>query len=156
MRTKLFLSVIGLAMSCWTCQQNTDIKKAEWLIGTWANRTPNGDLYEHWTKISDFEFKGKSYSLKGKDTVIYTSMRLAQEQNNLIYIPTVKAQNGGQPVRFPLKTISKTMLLFENPEHDFPQMISYTKIGRDSLVAEISGTYKGKQEKEIFSMTRVK
>jgi len=157
MRIKLFFTVIGLIILCsWSYLQNDEIKKAEWLIGTWVNQTSKGDLYEHWSKVSEVEFKGKSYSLQQRDTVIYISMRLTQEHNNWFYIPAVKAQNGGQPVRFALKRSSNTSLVFENPEHDFPQTVTYTKIDQDSLVAEISGTYKGKQEKETFPMKRVK
>jgi len=60
------------------------------------------------------------------------------------------------PVRFATKTISETQLVFENPQHDFPQTISYTKITADSLVAEISGTKNGHERKQIFPMKRVK
>ena len=79
-----------------------------------------------------------------------------QEQNNLFYIPNVNNQNGGLPVRFATKTVSDMELVFENPQHDFPQIISYTKINADSLVAEISGTINGKERKQTFPMKRVK
>src|SRR5690606_29225029 len=94
---------------------------------------------ESWTKTSDTEFAGKSYILKEKDTVIFETIRLVQEKDGLFYIPTVRNQNDNLPVRFALKAISDTEMVFENPKHDFPQIISYTKITSDSLVAEISG-----------------
>jgi len=38
--------------------------------------------------------------------------KLVQEQTGLFYIPTVKNQNEGLPVRFAAKTISETQLVF--------------------------------------------
>jgi hypothetical protein len=47
-------------------------------------------------------------------------------------------------------------LVFENPKHDYPKKITYTKINDDSLVAEISGILDGKPSSEKFSMKKNK
>ena len=155
--TNIFIAVVGLAILCaWTTKQTNGLTKAAWLIGTWENKTPKGSIYETWNKVSANQFAGKSYIVKEKDTIVFETMRLVQEQDGLFYIPTVKNQNDGLPVRFASKTISETQLVFENPHHDFPQIISYTKITADSLVAEISGTKNGQERKQIFPMKRVK
>lgn len=155
--TKFFIAFVGLIVFCaWTTKQINDIKNAEWLIGTWENKTPKGSVYETWNKTNETEFAGKSYIVKEKDTIVFENIRLVQEQDVLYYIPTVKNQNEGLPVRFATKTISETQLVFENPKHDFPQIISYTKITSDSLVAEISGTKNGQERRQMFSMKRVK
>lgn len=154
---KILIIVVGLAALCaWGARQTNNIKKAKWLIGTWENKTPRGSIYETWNKTSDTELAGKSYIVKGQDTIVFENILLVQEQNGLFYIPTVKNQNGGLPVRYAAKTISKAQLVFENPQHDFPQIISYTKITSDSLVAEISGTKNGQERRQMFSMKRVK
>jgi hypothetical protein len=102
------------------------------------------------------ELSGKSYILKEKDTIVFETIQLLQEQNSLFYIPKVKNQNGDLPVRFTSKIVSDMQLIFENPQHDFPQIISYTKITADSLVAQIAGTKNGKERKQTFPMKRVK
>jgi hypothetical protein len=155
---KIFITIVGLATlcGCSTEKQTNDITKAEWVIGTWENKTPKGSIFETWSKASDNEFSGKSYIVKEKDTIVFENIRLVQEQDGLFYIPTVKSQNDGLPVRFATKTISETQLVFENPQHDFPQIISYTIINSDSLVAEISGTKNGQERKQTFPMKRVK
>lgn len=153
---KFFIAVVCLTILCaWTTKQTNDIKKAEWLIGTWENKTPKGSIYETWNKVSDNEFTAKSYIIKEKDTIVFESIQLVQEQGGLFYIPMVKNQNDGLPVRFATKTISETQLIFENLQHDFPQIISYTKISADSLIAEISGTRNGQERKQTFPMKRV-
>jgi hypothetical protein len=154
--TKFFIGVVGLIILCaWSTKQINDIKKAEWLIGTWENKTPEGSIYETWKKINDNGFSGKSYIVKEKDTIVFENIRLVQQQDGLFYIPTVKNQNDGLPVRFAIKTISEAQLIFENPQHNFPKVISYTKITADSLVAEISGTKNGQERKQTFPMKRV-
>ncbi|WP_228400833.1 DUF6265 family protein [Chryseobacterium taichungense] len=154
---KFFITVVSLAiLYAWTINQANDIQKAEWLIGTWENKTQKGSIYETWTKTGNTEFSGKSYSVKDKDTIVFESVRLVKENKKLFYIPTVKNQNDGLPVRFAAKTISENQLVFENPEHDFPQIITYTKITSDSLIAEISGIKNGQKRKQAFPMKRVK
>ncbi|MBX2963329.1 MAG: hypothetical protein KF687_12510 [Cyclobacteriaceae bacterium] len=153
---RIFIAAIGLISLCaWVTFQNKDIKKVEWLIGTWENKTPRGSIYETWRRKNDTEFSGKSYTLKEKDTVVFETIQLVQEKTGLVYIPTVKNQNDGLPVRFTIKTITDTQLIFENSQHDFPQVISYTKISADSLVAEISGLRNGQERKQKFPMKRV-
>jgi len=157
MRKLLFFPAAGLIALCgWTTQQTNEIKKAEWLIGTWENKTQRGSVYETWSKVSDNELSGKSYILKEKDTIVFETIRLVQEHDGLFYINTVKNQNDNLPVRFALKTISDKELAFENPQHDFPQFISYTKINTDALVAEISGTKNRQETKQTYPMKRVK
>ncbi|WP_313266867.1 DUF6265 family protein [Epilithonimonas vandammei] len=153
---KFFITVVSLAiLYAWTIKQANDIQKAKWLIGTSENKTQKGSIYETWTKLGDNEFSGKSYSVKDKDTIVFENIRLVQENKKLFYIPTVNNQNDGQPVRFAAKTISENQLVFENPEHDFPQIIAYT-ITSDSLIAEISKTKNGQKRKQTFPMKRVK
>lgn len=157
MSKKIVLAIVSIIIFCsWTLQQKNKIKNAEWLIGTWENKTQRGSIFETWTKISEVELSGKSYILKEKDTIVFETILLLQEQDSLFYIPKVKNQNGDLPVRFNAKTISDTELVFENQQHDFPQIISYTKINADSLIAEISGTKNGKERKQTFPMKRVK
>ena len=155
--TKIFIAVVGLTMLCaWTTKPSNDLKKAEWLIGTWENKTPKGSIYETWSQTNDHELSGKSYFVKEKDTIVFETIRIVQEPDGLFYIPTVKNQNDGLPVRFAAKTISETQLVFENAQHDFPQVISYTKNNAGALTAEISGTKNGQERKQVFSMQRIK
>ena len=156
MKKKILIFVVSL-VSFKTCiaQQQSKIKQAEWLVGTWENKTAKGSMYESWVKQNDSVLIGKSYMLKGKDTVVFESVRLVQERANLFYIPIVKNQNNGLPVRFALKTISNEKMVFENSAHDFPQVIWYAKTGADSLVAEISGIEEGKERKETYPMKKI-
>jgi hypothetical protein len=134
----------------------SELEKASWLIGEWQNNSTEGNASEVWAKKSDSTYFGKSYFVIGKDTVSLETISLEQNGNQLFYIPTVKNQNAGQPVKFTLTSSTNNQLIFENPKHDFPQKISYTQITNDSLLAEISGMMDGKQNSQKFPMTRAK
>ncbi len=155
-KTKNILATIILCIFSlgWTsCKQDIDL--AKWLIGTWENKTSRGSIYEQWNENSENEFTGRSFMIREADTVVFETISILQEGNSLYYIPTVKNQNNNQPIKFTATTITASKLIFENPEHDFPQMITYEKMGTDSLVAQISGTIEGQERKKTFPMKRV-
>lgn len=132
------------------------LKQASWVLGEWRNNTPKGVLSEVWQVQDDSTYAGKSSFVVGKDTVSSETVALGVRGGKLLYIPTVKNQNNGQPVTFTEKTVTSTEMVFENPAHDFPQRITYTHPSEDSLVAVISGM-KGDGEKSLkFPMQRVK
>lgn len=127
----------------------------EWLIGSWGHTTPEGALSEKWKKLNDSVMHGESYFVVGgKDTVFAETVALTSENGKLAYTVTVPGQNDGKPVRFDLTSSNENQLVFENPQHDFPNKIVYNKITNDSLVAEISGTQNGKPASELMAMKR--
>ncbi|SEL79617.1 DUF6265 family protein [Parapedobacter koreensis] len=151
------LAVVGLIICCgWTERQIDEIKKAEWLFGTWENKMPKGSLYETWSQLNDGEFLGKSYFLNDGDTILFETVRLLEKEQKLYYIVSVANQNDGLPVSFASTAVTDNVLIFENPQHDFPQVITYTKINADSLVAEISGMANGQERKQLFPMKRIR
>jgi len=151
MRIILTFFLLALVLSC---RNELAIEKARWLVGTWEQQTARGPVFESWQRDGDRALAGQSYRLKGSDTVFLESIRLVEEGGRLLYIPTVADQNDSRPIRFVSKSVTDTALVFENPDHDFPQQISYRQMGTDSLVAEIAGRQNGKARREVFAMKR--
>lgn len=149
----LFIGLLSLA--AWTIFKEMQIQKAEWLLGTWENKTDRGSVFESWTKLNEKEFFGKSYILQENDTVLLEEVQLIEDQENLFYIPTVKNQNDGMPIQFGLTSMTDTSMVFEHPSHDFPQVISYVRITQDSLEASISGINNGQERTIVFPMKRI-
>lgn len=129
---------------------------AGWLRGTWECKTPKGSIYEIWQPVADKEMHGRSYRVRGQDTMTLETVRLVQEGDSLYYIPTVKDQNNNQPVRFAATVITEKELVFSNPQHDFPQWISYKLIKPDSLVASIGGIIQGKERSQAYPMKKIR
>ena len=131
-----------------------EIEKAGWFIGKWENNSSEGKASEIWERKNDSVFAGISNFIIRGDTVSSETISLEQIGNKLFYIPNVKGQNNGLPVRFVLTFSTTNQLVFENPGHDFHQKITYTQIKSDSLLAEISGMINGEQISRQFPMTR--
>lgn len=160
---KYFLNIASLfliftSISCKDKNENASkyekLATMDWLVGNWENKMPEGDLLESWEKKDDSTFVGKSYFIKGKDTISSESVELIQKGEDLLYIPTVKGQNNDKPVTFKLATTTAMEFVFENPTHDYPQKITYKKVNDTSLVATISGMQQGKVSSESYPMTR--
>lgn len=152
--TIAIVSILPFFSSC-RIRQEQPVNHAKWLIRTWMNKTTKGNVYENWIRLSQVELFGKSYRIRGTDIVLLETMRLVQVKDSLYYIPTVTDQNNAQSVRFAGTAISGQQLTFENPHHDFPQTIRYSKITKDSLVAEISGSKNGQLRRVAFEMHRL-
>jgi hypothetical protein len=125
-----------------------------WVIGEWESQRGNTQLHEVWIRVNDTLYLGKSFMLAGSDTVFAESIRLELVNNQLHYTPTVRDQNGGMPVTFTLTSGQGHELVFENPNHDFPQRIIYANPSPDSLHARIEGLDNGTFRKVEFLMRR--
>ena len=137
-------------------KEYVNLNKAAWLIGNWGDTSDKGVLTESWIKTNDSVYHGESYFVVKNDTVFSENIELEEANGKLAYIVTVPGQNEEKPVRFEMTLINDTGIIFENPQHDFPNKITYNKITNDSIVAQISGTQNGKHATETFAMKRQK
>jgi len=158
---KLSLFLTAAIMLSWDSYNSkiveyNKIKKAAWLIGVWECKTSRHTLYETWAVKNDSVFMERSYFLKGVDTVYLETVSLEEHKGALFYIPTLKDENNGLPVVFKNTFLTGSKFVFENPEHDFPQKITYTHISADSLIAETSGTVNGQFKSNTFPMKKIK
>jgi hypothetical protein len=138
----LSVLVLILLMCLFSCQQKTifsELKKTNWFLGRWENKTPEGTFSEEWKIENDSLLLGKSFFIKENDTLFSETVRLVQREKDLFYIVTVPNQNEAKPVEFKLTSSTADYLVFENPEHVFPKKITYKLVNKDSLYAEISG-----------------
>ncbi len=166
MKTLLFLIiVIAAVMACTQSQNNSPVKKSgssdkfaltRWLIGSWHSKSKDVLNYESWDQANDSTLSGRSYSIRNGDTVSLEFITLIQRNGRMAYVPTVPGQNQGLPVEFELTFISDNKMIFENPDHDFPQTISYEQASSDSLIAEIAGVVNGDLRVIQYPMRRLK
>lgn len=132
------------------------LKKANWFIGSWQNSSKEATFKEIWKTKNDSSFVGESFVIVEKDTVFYEKVDLFELNDSLFYKVSIKDQNKEKPVSFYLTKSNENELTFENPKHDFPTKIVYTKITKDSLVATIYGKKGGKEMSETFPMKKTK
>lgn len=155
-----YISLLAFVLLIFSCQKKgvnkfEKIEKMNWLIGYWELKLNEGLLVESWTKANDSIFIGKSYFLKGSDTIHSEKIQLTQSKENLFYSPTVAGQNNDKAINFKLTSINETLFVFENPAHDYPQKISYSIENTTSFTATISGKMQGKFNEEKFTMKKL-
>ena len=90
-------------------------------------------------------------TVAGDRTVAFEFLRIEQRPDAIVYI----AQPGGRPpTEFRLTASTPTSATFENPQHDNPKLIRYSKEGEGTLIAEIEGDEKGKRVSQRFVFKR--
>ncbi len=96
---------------------------------------------------------GMSRTVANGKTITHEFLQIRQEKTGDIFY--VANPSGQEQAIFKLVKFETGKLIFENPEHDFPQRIIYHLKG-DSLIARIEGMSKGKQRSSDFPMIRAK
>ena len=91
-----------------------------------------------------------SRTLKNGRMAGFEFLRIVERDGGLVYV----AQPGGKPpTDFTLTAISENSATFENPAHDFPKLIRYTKRPDGTLEARV-GDGGAKDEIYVFTNTQ--
>lgn len=135
------------------CSPDDPYKKLDRLSGLWQTHNSESYLYEEWRKVKNGPFYGKSYTMNGRDSIVFERVEIRQKGDSIYYIPTLTDQ---PPVPFALVAQKDYSFTFENKQHDFPQRVIYRFVGKDSLVARIEGINKGEAQSQEFYYHRVK
>jgi hypothetical protein len=95
---------------------------------------------------------GMSRTVAGGKTVFTEHLQIREANGQIAYI--VALGMGAKPTVFKLIKSSDNEVVFENPEHDFPQRIIYRRESTDALFARIEGQEKGVNKAMDFSYKR--
>lgn len=135
-------------------QSNRNMEELLWLVDSWINIDGETVSYEHWKKADDSLLEGSSETIKNGNTVFSEKLKIVKEKDGIYYVAEVK--HNPLPVYFKLTMVSKNKAVFENPQHDFPQKITY-EIEQGTLHAFIEGPGRsGKWEKVDFYFDKMR
>jgi hypothetical protein len=111
-----------------------------WLTGCWDLDRGRRHVVEHWTAPEGGTLLGVSRTVADGKTVEYEFLLIRERDGALEYV----AKPSGQPEAiFVASRVTADEVLFENPQHDFPQRIRYKKQPDGGLAARIEGTLNG-------------
>lgn len=119
----LFVLAGLLACNNIAAQQN-DFK---WLVGTW--KIEGKDIFEVWKAQGSRDFEGRSFLVKGTDTVVTETISLKFFNASFHYIPDVAGDQ--PPIDFRITSSDSHSFVAENPQHDFPKVIRYRYVIKD-------------------------
>lgn len=122
------------------------------LAGCWEQIVPNGRTVEQWMSEEGGLLLGMSRTVRDGKAREYEFLRIDRDPTGkLRYV----AQPSGQAeATFMLKSLTEDTVVFENPQHDFPQRILYKRVDKDTLVARIEGSVAGKARSADFPYRR--
>ena len=129
----------------------TRIEQAGWLQGCWQMSAGGRVVEEQWMAPAGGVMLGMGRTVRDGKLVEYESVVLREEDGKLAY----EAHPSGQPSAvFLSKTLDESSVVFENPAHDYPQRVGYTRDG-EALLAWIDGMSNGKSRRVDFPYRRV-
>jgi len=144
--------VLVLAGQNSSAQSAAGIQRAAWLQGCWELVSPARSVEESWMAAKGGSMIGVSRTIRNGKTTAYEMIVLREEGERLAY----EAHPSGQPPATFLSTrITESELVFQNPEHDFPQEVGYHLEG-ETLVAWIRGTQNGSDQRIEFPYRRAR
>ncbi|MEX2151950.1 MAG: DUF6265 family protein [Gemmatimonadaceae bacterium] len=153
MRTTIVISsvmITGLASPA--TGQGGGIAAVRWLASCWEMSAPNRRVVERWYEPSSGEMRGNSRTIAGAREIEGERLRIYEKGDTLVY----DAHPSGQArTEFRGRPTVAGEIAFENPQHDFPQRISYRKVGSDSLLARIEGDRAGRRAPVNYAYRRV-
>ena len=145
------LMAFGLMLAIGSAQPShkpiaAKIDQVGWMAGNWVGNGGGVSFEERWTPPAGGAMLAVSRTLKDGRMAAFEFLRIVERNGGLVYV----AQPGGKPpTDFTLTSLSQNSATFENPEHDFPKMIRYTKRADGSLEARV-GDGGGKDEIYVF------
>ena len=97
------------------------------------------ETYEVWEKVNKRELRGRSYQIKDGVEVTTEQLTIQSTGEAIVYTAIVSNQNEGKPIAFRLNEDAMPDFSFENPDHDFPTKIIYSKINDMSIRVRVQG-----------------
>lgn len=110
----------------------TSEEPLNWLVGCWE--TDAGQTREVWVREGTGHLFGHNVVRRDGDVVFFEQLRLTARSDDWVYSAY---PNGVGPTEFTLVEQGQKSARFENPAHDFPQVITYERTG-GGLTAEVS------------------
>ena len=110
-----------------------------WLAGCWEGQGGGGKNQECWTAPEGGMMLGTNRVISERGTM-FEFLRIAPHGDGLAYLAS---PHGKPAVAFQLVESAEHLAVFANPEHDFPQRITYRREG-DALTARVEAQSEGK------------
>jgi uncharacterized protein DUF6265 len=124
-----------------------------WLAGDWAGTQGRATIEERWTPAAGGAMLAVSRTIKDDRLAAFEYLRIVERDRGLVYIAQ---PNGRPPTEFVLTAMTADSATFENPAHDFPKMIRYTRRPDGSLEARVSGAGGERPQTFVFTQKSLK
>lgn len=146
----VFASLVCLALPVTAAEESLD--DLGWISGTWEGTAGSVRQEEIWTRPAGGLILGLHRDLFSGGRSFFEFLRIEQRDDGIFYVAMPRARKGTD---FRLTQLEDGRAVFENPGHDFPQKIIYSRDG-NTLSARIEGVENGEQRSSGWSWELVK
>lgn len=130
--------------------QESAISPLGWMAGCWEMQSGATTIEEQWMRPAGETMLGMSRLVRGGKTIFSEFMRIERRGNDFVYLARITPGQPGTP--FKMTRATESEVIFENPDHDFPQRILYRKPPGGGLFARVDGIEKGKAKAQEYPM----
>ena len=115
--------------------KESKLDQLKWLEGAWTLESDGAVVEEHWIAPRGGLMLGCGRTLAQDKAVFFEFMRIEERPAGVYYVAHPAAHSPGTD--FMLTTFEKDSWTFENPDHDFPRVIRYTRKGESAFDAHL-------------------
>ncbi|MEX2272440.1 MAG: DUF6265 family protein [Vicinamibacterales bacterium] len=112
------------------------IAQVEWITGTWIGQAGDMTIEERWTPAASGAILGIGRTLQGARMAGFEFLRITERDGSLVYAAMPNGRSPATP--FTLTSITPDTATFENPSHDYPKLVRYSRLPDGSLQTTIS------------------
>ena len=128
----------------------------EFLAGCWKSEPDESGkyVYEHYSQASQNTIVAFVYTWRGDELVFHEFIRISAELDGIWFYPYPGSR--ASAVRFGLAASGPDGAEFANPEHDFPQLISFIRIADgNELATLVTGVRNDKEIKVQYTSKKI-
>lgn len=119
-----------------TAAAQSPLDRLAWLGGCWETSAGGRVTIEMWMSPAGGLMVGASRTVADGRPPAYEHLRLHTDGDQLVY---TAIPSGQTETEFRSTAVSDSGFTVENPQHDFPQRITYRRTGQDIMTARIEG-----------------
>lgn len=135
-----------------TAPPTLSVENVRWLAGCLEMRSGDRVVEEHRMDLRAGSMLGMGRTTTSKGLLDYELTLIQERAGKIVF----EARPSGQPPAvFSATSASADSVVFEAPEHDYPQIVGYRRSGADSVTAWIDGRQGGKRQRIEFPYRRV-
>jgi hypothetical protein len=123
------------------------INQLTWLGGHWRMEKAGRVVDEHWMTPVAGVMLGMSRTVSRGKVIEHEFIQIREGPGGALFY--IALPSGQKEAAFQVVSLSATEAVFENPQHDFPQKISYALQADGTLLAAIEGPGKDGQLRRI-------
>ena len=123
----LIVSLVSL-MGCSLVQAQRcgNLEQLQWLVGNWESANKDQITLESWEKTSELTYEGAGITLSNSGEELgREGLRLLVMKDQIFYL--AKVDHNALPIPFVLTHCRGNRFVFQNPQHDFPKVITYDR-----------------------------